>query len=119
MEAYKLREKLTPIAAAIAAGAAALTLVGCGESVFAQGGPAKVEAHKYDDPDNYLILVGKVLVPEHDDAHWYLDLIQCDRAGDPSANQAGCVHGEIEVTEQTYNEYPDGSTIVLKPETSG
>lgn len=99
-------------AAILAGGIGLAALAGCGAEVN-DNQPATVEQHIYEPSYTSLIMVGKVLVPMYHPEQFDLKVRQCDRAGDPDADKQGCVTATVDVSKQTWNQYPDGSTIVF------
>lgn len=106
----------------------ALLLGACGGGIH----EGTVIGRSYDDPDDWLYLQpiphtmcfpeGKVTsctttytfipIPMHDGPHWFLKLEKCT-VGDGDTRD--CEHGDIEVTEQTYNTVRDGDYYPTVP----
>ena len=79
--------------------------------------PAKVVQHEYDDRDVWFTFIstGKSTIPitHVDPEHFYLDVEQCGHKEFMDDNTDGCGIFSVEVTEQTYDQFADGSTIVF------
>ncbi len=92
-------------------GSAAI-LGGCAEAEMLPNRPALVVEHQYDDPDTRLVSV-KPLMYAYDPERFLLVVEQCDRTEDEFADERGCVVDTVQVSENTYNQYPDGSSITF------
>ena len=114
MSIFETLEQKVPakLVASVGLGLGVLTMAGC-STVEAEPGPATVIAHDYDAPYTSVIIVGKVPVVQYHPADWDLTVRQCGREGDEGADAQGCVEFDVDVTEEVYNQYPDGSEIVL------
>lgn len=105
------------IAAVTAIGLGSLTLAGCSdEPEILPGRPATVTGHEYHPSFITYVPAGKVLVPIVHPQQFHIDVWQCDRLAEDTedGNKDGCIGEHMTVTEATYNDYPDGSTIVFE-----
>ena len=93
-------------------GLGALGLSGC-SSAEAEPGPATVVGHEYTAPYTTVVFVGKTPIIQYHPADYELQLRQCEREGDKFADSQGCVGLEVDVSQETYEQYPDGSQIIL------
>lgn len=92
----------------------AALLAGCsdGPTIY-EDTPATVVSHIYDDADETFIMAGKVPIFIEEPEVFYLEVKQCDRADEESADDQGCVTADIVVDEGTYHAYADGSEITF------
>lgn len=92
-----------------------ISLFGCGdkEAQFFDGKPATVVSHEYDDPDPGFIIIGKVPIFFTYPEHYYLNVDQCGHDELRDQNPNGCGLFTVEVDQETYDQHPDGSTILL------
>lgn len=89
-------------------------LAGCSEGpTIYEDTPATVVSHKYDDPDDTFVMAGKVPIFIEEPEVFYLEVKQCERAEEESADDQGCVTAYIEVDADTYHAYEDGSEITF------
>ena len=100
------------LVAALGLGLGVLSMGACA-SAEAQPGPATVIGHDYTGPYTTYVQVGKVPVIQYHPADYDLLLRQCGREGDEFADAQGCVEFEVDVNEETYNKYPDGSEVII------
>lgn len=117
MEKYKLAERPARLVRGmLIAATGALSLTACAEDPeVLPNQPAVITEHLYDDADDYLVLVGKVPIWQHDEEHFYLRVEQCERVGQRGADERGCVTADVEVSAETYHAYPNGSQISFAP----
>lgn len=98
---------------ALGVGAGVLTIASCGETAeILPNRPAVVIEKEYDDADTGMIGVKPpifVTYPEE----FLLTVSQCDRTGDPFADERGCLVDVVEVDEETYNAHAVGSQITF------
>jgi len=115
MAFFEILEQKVPakLIASVGLGLGVLTMAGCAETAQAEPGPATVVEHHYRPSYTTVIMVGRVPVVQYHPADYDLGLKQCDREGDKFADAEGCVKLEVDVTEEIYNKYPDGSEITL------
>ncbi len=113
MEIRKFIERKAPvIALSLGLGVGGLALAGCSnDPEVLKDRPGTVTEHIYHPPYTSFIMAGKVPIITYHPAEYDLDVRQCDRAADSHADAQGCVTAEIEVSEQTYQQFPDGSQI--------
>ena len=96
-----------------------LLMAACGDSgpQIEYGVPAKVVRHEYDDKDVWVTFIstGKTLVPitHVDQEHFYLDVEQCGHEEFEKQNVDGCGILTVEVDQDTYGQFADGSTIIF------
>ncbi|MCA9346452.1 hypothetical protein KC960_03095 [Candidatus Saccharibacteria bacterium] len=116
----KTMEKLNfrILTTAVTAGLGSLGLSACGPKgpEVTPNVPAVVVGHSYDDADNWFMPICArtcILVPQHDDEHFYLDVEQCGHEEFKKNNDEGCGVIDVEVSGDTYMNFADGSTIVF------
>lgn len=93
-------------------GAGVLFLSGCSSPEILPNREATVIEHQHDDPHTHVISLKPPAIA-NDPEEFRLVLEQCDRNGDEFADQDGCVVDTVEVSQGIYNQYSDGSTIIL------
>lgn len=115
MEKLKLFERKI-FRGVLALGMGGLALVGCGEngSSYEPSNPAIVVDHEYHRPYTSFIFAGKVLIPINNPERFHLDVRQCPTEADYISDVATCKDAHISVDKETYDSYPNGSTITLK-----
>jgi hypothetical protein len=103
----KLRRGL----AVVAAGTGILALSGCGDSAQITPGVAgEVVGREYDDRD--VIVVGRVVTVQPEE--FFLRVKQCGHEEFTTPeNELGCAIFTVEVSEETYQEFQDGESIVF------
>ena len=110
---FKVMERLAP-AVALGAALGLVGLTGCSASPgLTPNETATVTGRDYDPPYTTLIYVNKVPIIQYHPADYDLFVRQCGHDGEAGADPEGCIDGEIDVTEEVYNQYPDGSQIVV------
>jgi hypothetical protein len=96
-----------------------MLLAACGDTgpEVTKGVPAKVVQHAYDDRDVWttIISTGKTVIPvtHVDPEHFYLTVEQCGHEEFMDDNSDGCGIFQVEVSQETYSQFADGSTIVF------
>ncbi len=114
MELQSTLERIVPASLlALGLGLSAASLAGCAGPEITPDRPATVMHHEHHDAYTSFILAGKVLVPIYHPEEFHLDLRQCERQGDPGADAEGCVTVHTDVSQQIYDQYPDGSELTL------
>ena len=99
----------------VACGLGIAALAGCSSPEIEPDKPATVLEHIHHSAYTSFVPAGKgVLVPIYHPERFNLNLWQCNRSQD--ADSQGCVTLEIQVSRETYDSYPDGSTIVFPSE---
>lgn len=107
-----LRKRGAQLVAAITLGS--IGIAGCSSAEIIPNRRATVVEHQYDDPDTRVVSVKPPAILNEPE-RFLLVLEQCDR-DDEFANEKGCVVDTVEVSEETYNAFEDGETIILEEE---
>ena len=92
-----------------------LTLAGCsdpGQELDADR-PVKVLEHEYHRPYMTILPAGKVMVPVHHPEKFHLSVLQCASEQFEPSTENQCVTAHISVSRETYNNFPNGSVVVL------
>lgn len=113
MEIKKFFERKT-VGALLAVGLGVTALAACDSGPgIERDMPGVVVEHDYKPPLTTLMMAGKVPMVITYPEHYYLDIQQCDRAEEKEADVNGCITAWEEVSQETYEQFPDGSEIVF------
>jgi hypothetical protein len=113
MEFRSTMERFVPLAA-LGAALGLVGLSGCSTGPeLTPNQTATVVGRDYDPPYTTVIYVNKVPIIQYHPADYDLFVRQCGHEGEAGADPQGCIEGEIDVTQEVYEQTPDGSQIVV------
>lgn len=106
--------RLGKITAAL--GMVGILVGGCSGPEVLPNRPATVIAHEHHPGYFMTTMAGKVPITTYYPESFHLDVRQCDRMEDDTEDDVkdGCIVEHMTVSEETYNNYQDGDSIVFE-----